>query len=352
MTSKISKTTEQDFKKGDVISIPVGDTQRPALITRIGGDDSSRDTSTVYYAFILADGRLDGGGHFRGQYEMKHVKRIDFAKVRTVVDLPPEWEKLAYDYEQQTGEEAAAKRAASGDRDPETHPSYGFVRVSRVSGHSSLFMSPFRHMHYMTLAVGRSTKHRSLGQDRQFGGVRGELVEIALSEAQWAHMVSSVGLGGGVPCTLRYVGAQKQADCPEQQEIERFQEDVELTMKNSAKFLLEAEEAMRELAEDKAPSKEKRKAALGRLVAARRQLDDSAPFIARQLRERMATIVQEGKTEIEAYAHNTLIEGGIAALAETLGKSPQVLDTQPLGFGAPPEKLVEGESTVTPGKKS
>lgn len=338
----MGKNEEKRFKKGDVIV--VGD--RPALITQVGGDGSTNDTTTVNYDFIDADGGLSNGHYFRGEYEMTEVKKIDFAQVRTVVDLPPDWQQMAHAYETRKEEKAVARRELLGEWEPETHPSYGFVQVSRVSGHNALFGSPFKHQHFMTLTIGRSTRERSLGRDWHFGGLSHGLVEVALSEAQWAHMVSSVGMGGGVPCTLRYVGNEAMEPCPEQAEVERFHEDIQRDTEHAMKFMQDAITKMQALADDKAPTKEKRKEVLSALVTAQKKLIDSAPFVVKQLTEHMDTVVHAAKTEVEAYVHSTIVEAGIQKLAEVNGKPP------PLTFPdvKKTEKLIEGEVKKGGGK--
>jgi hypothetical protein len=324
------------FKKGDVIAI--GD--RAALINRVGGDGTTTDRDTVNYSFIESDGGLGPSGYFRGEYEMTEVKLVDYAKVRTVVDLPPEWQERAVAFELNKKAKEQERGELMGEWEPETHPSYGFVQVSRCQGHSSLFGSPFRHQNFMTLSIGRSTKHRSLGRDRHFGGIHGELVEIALSEAQWAHMVSSVGMGGGVPCTLRYVGGKSMEDCPEQADVERFHEDIERDTKLAMKFMADAIGKMKALTEDKAPTKEKRREVLEALTSAQKQMIDSAPFVAKQLTEHMNEVVQAAKTEVESYVHATIVESGIQKLAEVNNKTIGA----PLTFPeTKKEKLIEGE---------
>lgn len=327
------------FKKYDVIAI--GD--RAALITRVGGDGSTRDTDTVNYSWIESDGNLSGGHHFSGEYQMTEVKKIDFAMVRTVVDLPPEWKERAVAFETKTKAAKDERAELLGEWEPETHPSYGFVAVSRVSGHASLFASPFKHQHFMQLSIGRSTRHRSHGRDWQFGGIRGGLVDVYLSEAQWAAMVSSAGMGGGVPCTLGYVGGQRQDDCPEQEEVERFHKDIEKDAEHAMKFMAVAMEKMKALIDDKSPTKEKRKEVLEALSTAQRKMSDSAPFMVKQLAEHMDTVVLAAKTEVEAYVHATIVESGIQKLAEVNGKTA----TPPLSFpDAKKEQLVEGAVTT------
>jgi hypothetical protein len=342
----MGKNAEKQFKKHDVIVVD----GRPALVTRVGGDGTTSDTSTVNYSFIEADGNLGHSHYFRDwEAESKGVKFIDFAEVRAVVDLPKDWKENAHAYEMKSKEKALAERQRMGEWEPETHPSYGFVRVSRVSGHSALFGSPFKHQHFMTLSIGRSTRERSFGRDWHFGGLTHGLVEIALSEAQWAHMVSSVGMGGGVPATLRYVGGERMEDCPEQEEVERFHDDIERDAKAAMKFMNAAIEKMQALADDKAPSKEKRKEVLAELVRAQKSMIDSAPFMVKQLHERMDTVVHAAKTEVEAYVHSTIIESGIQKLAEVNKKGSEAPFTFPEPKAEP--KLIEGSAEVKKDKK-
>jgi hypothetical protein len=144
-------------------------------------------------------------------------------------------------------------------------------------------------------------------------------------------------MGGGVPCTLRYVGGRQMEDCPEQEEIERFHDDIERDAQHAMKFMAVAMEKMKALIDDKAPSKEKRKEVLDALSTAQRKMSDSAPFMVKQLREHMDTVVLAAKTEVEAYVHSTIVESGIQKLAEVNGKPP------PLSFSeTKPTQLVEG----------
>lgn len=342
---------QKRFKEGMVIVIPdkKGE-ERAALITQVGGDGSTSDTSTINYSFIESDGTLDVGGHFNGEYAVPDgIKIVEFAKVRTVVTLPPEWKERAMEYERK--KDAADKKRANerGEWEPETHPSYGFVQVGRTSGQVALFGSPFTHQHFMTLTIGRAERHRGLANDRHFGGMRGDLMEVHFSEAQWARMLSSVGMGGGVPCTISRIGGQMMEPCPEQGEVERYHEDIERDAKQAAKFLDETLELAKSLLTDKAPTKAKREELLGKLNSARKRLDDSMPFVTRQLRERMDTVVQEAKTEVEAFAQRTLVESGLKALAEVNKGSSAILEME---SPKPQPKLIGGEAIQTDPKKT
>src|SRR5262245_60626587 len=82
----------------------------------------------------------------------------------------------------------------------ERHPAYGQIGASRVSGQTFLYGTDFAHQNYIIIEISRSELHRGLSNDWPFG--RDKLIELALSEAQWATFVSSLNCGQGVQCTL------------------------------------------------------------------------------------------------------------------------------------------------------
>lgn len=296
------RDSDEIFHKDQVITID----GRPALITNVGGDGTTNDTTTIRYGWIDAAGRIGPGGYFNAwQAESKKVRVVDFAKVETVVHLPPEWAKAAAAYDA-----PPELHKASEEWEPERHPSYGVVKVGRVSGFASLFMSPFRHQHYMTLTVQRAAKHRSLAEDKAFSNT--ELISIALSEAQWARMVSSPG-GEGTPCTIQSIGYTQMPDAPAQAQVERFHTDVEKRIAEAVTFLDDATKKANDLLASPSATKAQRKEVADALKYARKKLDDSLPWIARQMRESMATIVEDGKIELEAHFNRTVERLGLKA---------------------------------------
>lgn len=83
----------------------------------------------------------------------------------------------------------------------ETHPAFGVAVVTRGhGGEMSLFQSDLRHNEFITLSIHRAERTRDLNRD--WVHPREELVEVRMSMAQWGALVSSVGLGSGVPVTI------------------------------------------------------------------------------------------------------------------------------------------------------
>ncbi|MYR55240.1 hypothetical protein GTY54_02925 [Streptomyces sp. SID625] len=84
----------------------------------------------------------------------------------------------------------------------EIHPAFGVAVVTRRSGGGrSLFQSDLLHNETISLSVREAARKRDLSHDWVHPGR--ELVEIEMSLAQWGSLVSSMGIGSGVPVTIR-----------------------------------------------------------------------------------------------------------------------------------------------------
>ena len=186
---------------------------KPCVVTQVGGDGSTEDGTTLHFAEVNADGTLGRPYHlppwqFKRKVEEGVAGFIDGGKVHTIVTLPEEWKATAERL-------AAAAKAAREDRSWVTneraevsHPSYGSVVLTRASGHQRLFGSPFRHQHFITFEIHRAVDQRSLSNTRTFH--RGlPIIEVRMSEAQFARFITSGGNGEGTPCTLSFVTVQR-----------------------------------------------------------------------------------------------------------------------------------------------
>jgi hypothetical protein len=124
----------------------------------------------------------------------------------------------------------------------ERHPAYAQIGASRVSGRAFLYGSDFDHHAYMTISIYKSELHRGLSCDRAFS--RGEIIEVALSEAQWATFVSTLNVGSGVQCTIQHLNRERVPQLPEAPKRKtQFQEELN-------ERLVTAERELKELREN------------------------------------------------------------------------------------------------------
>lgn len=86
----------------------------------------------------------------------------------------------------------------------ERHPSFGMVQVNRVSsgGGSTLFQSDVTHHDYVVIRLSEAVRRRQSGRDHVMA--EKAVMEVAMSFAQWAQLVSSFGTEG-VSATIRFV---------------------------------------------------------------------------------------------------------------------------------------------------
>ena len=204
----------------------------------------------------------------------------------------------------------------SRDGTVEHHPAFGQIGASRVSGGTTLYGSDFVHHNFVSITIDRSELHRDLSRDWHHG--KEGLIEVHLSEAQWATFVSSMNVGNGVPCTLNRVAGESMPTIPIRKTENIVREELDATLKGITNELQQAIDAINgELGAS--VSNKKREAILEHLLMAQRKVSDSLPFAARSFSEHIETTVEKAKVEVNAYMTNVIQRTGLAALQEGTG---------------------------------
>ena len=190
----------------------------------------------------------------------------------------------------------------------ETHPAFGQIAASRVSSTpgAALYGSDFDHGHYMTITIRRSEFDRSSLSSDYYHGTQ-EVIEVALSEAQWATFVSAPNMGLGVPCTIQYEAGKGYIEGIEPIEDRRTQFNREVAGRMQG-----AIDAVDDALGDVTLTK-KQRAVFDRIKMA---LSDGLPWVAKQFDEHAETTVERAKMEVNAYITQALMRAGVAALNE------------------------------------
>lgn len=196
----------------------------------------------------------------------------------------------------------------------ETHPAYGQIGASRVSGAAYLYGSDFSHQHYIKIEIRRSQLHRGLSNDRPFG--REELIEVSLSEAQWATFVSSLNCGMGVQCTIDHFNGKTMPGLPSPKD--RHQQIKAEADERLAKAMSDLKDLDAAIKDSKLSGKAQ-KDLCQRIEFIRRNLSDNIQFVADQFEEHIETVTEHAKIEIGAYITQSLARAGLNALT---GQSP------------------------------
>jgi len=205
------------------------------------------------------------------------------------------------------------------ERTRRTHPAFGNIAVTRGRGSPRrLFGSKARHHNSVTITVSRSVEDRHLAND-WFSETEG-LIEIEMSESQWARFIASGGMGGGTPCTLRRTPAGPaeavaMIALDEPTTKERHEQELKDMVAKRIATAMGVIEQMAALAETSSVSKR----TLRELVAAARHelqgIPESMRYVLSEFDEAMEVIVDESRTEVEAFARTVIHETGLQAIS-------------------------------------
>lgn len=174
-----------------------------------------------------------------------------------------------------------------------------------------MYGSAIRHGHYITLNISTSEVQRNLSQEWYHD--REEIIRIRMSEHQFAQFITSLNIGGGVPCTIERLQGKSIEAPPLPNEVSQIHKEFAETAADVAKALADAQkrlEAM--LAPGGKASKTELNALRGELERAVREMKSNMPFVAEQFAETVENTVSEAKGAIEAYMAHAAAKAGIS----------------------------------------
>lgn len=188
----------------------------------------------------------------------------------------------------------------------ETHPAFGLIGVSRlqvggVGGGAVLFDSEIRHGHTIRVRIYSAVRSRDLHRDRVHTQGRMPIVEVELSEAQFASFVSSGGVGDGVPCTIRARDGRDVPDIPYAPRMQHSLGEVRGAAEEAIAAVREAFEAYD--AKRNAENRRRLKYAIANLPA-------NMEFAAKSLVEHAENTTEKMRADVEAM---------VTAAAQQLG---------------------------------
>jgi len=205
------------------------------------------------------------------------------------------------------------------------HPSYGILHIARTSGGGSairLFGSPLA-THYGTirLSISKGKWLHGLHHDRYFGMSK-DYIEIEMSAAQFADAITSLNMGSGTPCTIRYVGGERMPNPPDHAtEAEHIRDNFEGSLDKYAEKAHTYRKKIEELTSKlSAKAKEEIRIALDVME---QQLTSNVPFVVKQFQEATTRITTSAKAEVDAFVTGVVRAAGLQSIAE--GRLPSLL---------------------------
>lgn len=197
------------------------------------------------------------------------------------------------------------------------HPSFGMLSFSRTSGgKTNLFGSSIQHRDTIRMRIRQGSLTRGLNEDWYNG--TDEIIEVEMSYSQFAECITSMNVGTGTPCTIRWVkgiGPIPEAEFVNRNDqiLTEFKENVNTINADAAKIY---EEIKTLFETKKSIGKTDREQILQKLGTIVHGLPASSEFIMKQFQRQMEHTVTEAKGEIEAFAQNKINSIAQQALVE------------------------------------
>jgi len=202
----------------------------------------------------------------------------------------------------------------------EEHESYALASFSRISssGNHNLFGSSIKHSHTITLSISKAERHRDLNREWYFP--RQEIIEVEMSQNQFAELISSLNCGSGVPCTLRRHEGRGIEDPPYHNQRHLFENEFKEKTQQVGERLSSLATDLQQLLDEKAPKRAFREF-VERVRMTAQEVNSNMPFVQSSFNEAMDKTVVEAKGEVESFVLNRVTSLGIEALKD---QAPQI----------------------------
>ena len=194
------------------------------------------------------------------------------------------------------------------------HESFGILGFSRgtTSGGTNLFGSSILHNNTIKMKVFRGEVGRKYNQDWYHTTLHVPIIEVEMSQTQFAEIITSMNMGDGFPVTIRSVEGKKTEPCPYENKRLQHANEFKKTMKNFGSRLRDTQEQLLATI-SKLPKKdqEEAKKLLSGLI---QEIDSNIPHYGDQFERQMNKTVTEAKGEVEAFIQTKIITAGLASL--------------------------------------
>lgn len=187
------------------------------------------------------------------------------------------------------------------------HESYGmagFYRLTSSHGHP-LFGSSIKHRDTICLRIGTANVKRGLSTD--WYHKEKDIIEIEMSQSQFADLITSFNMGEGVPVTIKYLNGKRMDDCPyeskEDQHLQEYKEHINTTKSLAASLIYDVKEIFSK--KDRFTKKEKEEF-LSLLTRLYNEVKPNEEYMLSSFQEQMDRTKSEAKTEIEAFFENRI----------------------------------------------
>lgn len=222
------------------------------------------------------------------------------------------------------------------DKNESHHPSYGMITASRYSTTpQTLFGSSSINYSGVALSISTAYARRELNGDYYYSDK--VLIEVNLTENQFAQLITHMNQSPGTPCTITHVDAQEVSniakddafkrgpdEAARQTSRKRIENEFAKDMKDLGAQVALLMEQAKVLKSKPSINKSDRQVFLDTAEAVKAKIDSVAPFICARFNESVEGIITEAKADIQSFISQSVRNLGI----ETAKAKIQMSDEQ------------------------
>lgn len=215
--------------------------------------------------------------------------------------------------------ESVAANGSSMDERQFDHPAFGAISVSRwTSNHPvRLCGSDLGHRSGLTVRLSQASIKRHLSRDWHHN--TDPVVEFTLSMSQWARLVSSIGIGEGVPVTLTayregaFRGVPPIA-APELSKKEVHGAEAEQMVAQAVQKLSDEIASLGSMIDSGKLGKQALREVHRSLSIAVGNLPGNLKYVTDRFASSAEAVIADAKTEIEAHVAAVVMQTGLQSL--------------------------------------
>jgi hypothetical protein len=199
------------------------------------------------------------------------------------------------------------------DRVYETHPSFGtmgFFRTQSSGRGPRLFQSHTDNSTFIHLVIKHAEVCHDLGRDWVHGNKT--IVDVAISAAQFAELLTTMNIGEGIPCTITQLGGDSIPPPPAKETVaakvrNAFRKEVQDAMEGLEDKRKEIQEMLSKPSLNKA-DRELLSRKMNELV---NLFSSHAPFMFDSFEEAVEKTVVGAKAEVDAFLTTAIHQAGL-----------------------------------------
>ena len=188
------------------------------------------------------------------------------------------------------------------NRETSRHPAFGTITLTQsVGAEETLFGSEIKHGRQIRIAISTARLVRNLSSDWIHPEAR--IIDIAMSQAQFAQFITSVGNGDGTPVTIKWLkdaGAIPGIEM-EENKLEIHRREIVETVKESAQEMSNLVNRLGAMIDDGRLSKKELKEIQHSLRCLTDNLPSNMAFSVKMAEESLEKVVSAAKIEVESY---------------------------------------------------